>query len=1082
MSLVDDDTLLRDSELEAMREVTEPDEPDTDHASAPEPEPPPTTISHYVLLSKLGQGGMGVVHAAYDERLDRKVAIKLLRTPNDRKAHKRLVREAQSLAKLSHPNVVQIYEIGTSGELTFLVMEFVKGHTLRAWLNQQPRSRAEILAVFAAAGRGLAAAHAVGLVHRDFKPDNVMIRDDGRVMVMDFGLAHLVREGDRIDGSGSHDGGPSLHEPSGLTATGMLVGTPAYMAPEQFERRHTDARTDQFSFCVALWEALYGMRPFAGATLMELSVAVCSGTVRTPVQTDVPGWLRKVLLRALAVEPEQRWPSIEALLDALGRDPTGQRRALALGLGLLATLMGSTAALRVTHQRELDRAQRACVEAGQSLDWNTAVQDQLAARFSATGLGYADSAWAHTRTLLDAYARSWSEARTRVCVEAEIEGWSESPRSPADAGPSREGLSKNLRSPADAGPSREGWRDADSYAAITACLDERRAAFHGLLDAWAELDETAIARATSAAAGLTPVSLCTDERQLAQRMQPPAELHDAAVELRRRIEAIAALHFAGKFEQARARSLQVLSEAEALGWTPLIAEARYTLGAQLHRLGDYEAARAALEQSFAEALGAGHDIAAFGATKRLTVVVGDKLAQVERGLYWGQLGRRYLERLGLQGSIREALLLDDIGTVHARAGNNDEALALHDRALVLIEAELGSQHIHTASVLNNIGSAHWNKGEYAEALAAFERALAIKIAMLGAEHPDVATLLNNMGAVAWGQGDYAAALQLFERALAARERAFGPAHPDVASTLGNIGAAQALLGRADDSLNSFQRALALQEQALGPDHPDLAGTLVNVAIGLRDHGRIDEALAHQQRALAILEASLGPEHPHVAMALNNIAISQMMQRQFEQARATHERALAIRTAALGPEHPDVAMSLLNLATVLVNQREFDAAIELYRRALAIRETALGPEHPSVAEALEHLGTALRERGELDDALTHYRRALQIRTTPDGEHPDLAISLAGIALILAERGELDDALAHVERGLAVREAADAPPEKRGMTEFIHAQVLWRAGRIEQARESADRARAHFEAAAAQHLLADLDAWLAEVGER
>ena len=199
MTLVDDDTLLRDSE----REITQLDEADTDHEQpvAPDTEPTPTRLSHYVLLSKLGAGGMGVVHAAYDETLDRKVAIKLLRTTTDRKAHKRLVREAQSLAKLSHPNVVQIYEIGSSDGLIFLVMEFVKGRTLRAWLNQQPRSRSEILAVFEAAGRGLAAAHAAGLVHRDFKPDNVLVGRDGRARVTDFGLAfddYFADEGFRL--------------------------------------------------------------------------------------------------------------------------------------------------------------------------------------------------------------------------------------------------------------------------------------------------------------------------------------------------------------------------------------------------------------------------------------------------------------------------------------------------------------------------------------------------------------------------------------------------------------------------------------------------------------------------------------------------------------------------------------------------------------------------------------------------------------------------------------------------------------------------------------------------------------------
>jgi serine/threonine protein kinase len=290
-------------------------------------------LRHYVLLERLGEGGMGVVFAAYDEMLERKVALKLLHVTHA-EAQRRLVREAQAMARLSHPNVVQIYEIGEVEGVAFIVMEYVEGVTLERWRAEAPRSRSEILAVFLAAGRGLAAAHEQNLVHRDFKPDNVMISRDGRVRVMDFGIAR--EHGVTVELGREVDGGGELS--IDLTATGAMMGTPAYMAPEQFCGGPTDARTDQFSFCVALWEAVHGQRPFVASSLGELSIAVSSGALTTPQASEVPSWLHDVLARGLAVEPERRHASMATLgvgrgagcdLGCDGDRADGHRRARA---------------------------------------------------------------------------------------------------------------------------------------------------------------------------------------------------------------------------------------------------------------------------------------------------------------------------------------------------------------------------------------------------------------------------------------------------------------------------------------------------------------------------------------------------------------------------------------------------------------------------------------------------------------------------------------------------------------------------------------------------------------------------------
>ncbi|MBL4684598.1 MAG: serine/threonine protein kinase [Nannocystaceae bacterium] len=289
-------------------------------------------LGRYIVLSKLGAGAMGIVFAAHDPELDRKVAIKLLKLGewdgND--ARLRLQREAQALARLAHANVVAVYDVGVHENQLFLAMEFVSGQTLGAWMRSapQPRPWRDVVHVFVQAGRGLAAAHGAGLIHRDFKPDNGMISDDGHVRVMDFGLARASAspESKAPAEKTNPETEPSPPETralaSELTQSGAMLGTPAYMSAEQLNRQPADARSDQFSFCVAVYEALYGERPFDSRNLVELIFAVNQGEVRdAPQGSSVPAWLRKVVVRGLARSPEDRHVSMQALLDALAADP-----------------------------------------------------------------------------------------------------------------------------------------------------------------------------------------------------------------------------------------------------------------------------------------------------------------------------------------------------------------------------------------------------------------------------------------------------------------------------------------------------------------------------------------------------------------------------------------------------------------------------------------------------------------------------------------------------------------------------------------------------------------------------------------
>ncbi|MBK8261616.1 MAG: protein kinase [Nannocystis sp.] len=287
---------------------------------------PAMMLGRYTVLGVLGRGGMGVVYSGLDPQLRRRVAIKqITRRSGDEQGRQRSLREAQALARLAHPNIVTVHEAFEVEGRLCIAMELVVGETLRAWLASEPRSQAAILEALEQAGQGIAAAHAAGLVHRDLKPDNIMIGADGRVRVMDFGLARAVEAGDlalEIDaGVTAND---ALTGP--MTRVGALIGTPGYVAPEQQLGLAADARSDVFSFCVLAFEALYGARPFQGRDEAAICEAAQAGRVVATPGDTVPAWLSAVIRRGLAAQPARRWPTMEALLEALGRDPIARRR------------------------------------------------------------------------------------------------------------------------------------------------------------------------------------------------------------------------------------------------------------------------------------------------------------------------------------------------------------------------------------------------------------------------------------------------------------------------------------------------------------------------------------------------------------------------------------------------------------------------------------------------------------------------------------------------------------------------------------------------------------------------------------
>jgi formylglycine-generating enzyme required for sulfatase activity len=391
-------------------------------------------IGRYVIIERVGTGAMGVVYGAYDPELDRKVALKLIKPGQGVKdtARARLLREAKAIARLQHPNVVAVHDVGVFEDQVFLAMEFVAGGTIKSWLAAQPRAWREILDVFIAAGRGLAAAHAAGLVHRDFKPDNVLLDKETRPRVVDFGIARQAGGGDdELAGETADladDGTATLRDSGGknalatLTKTGTWVGTPAYMAPEQFLGERGDEKSDQFSFCVALYEALYGERPFAGDDMLSISVNVTTEQIRPlPKDRGVPAWVRRVILRGLKVDPGERWDSMAALIRALEHDPaiSLRRRVIVVGTAalVLTTLIVAwqvVARRRADAEREvarqLDAARGDAALARSKLSEARDLRHRSFTAFDAMDREDGEAFWRQMRALLPAIDAAYDRA------------------------------------------------------------------------------------------------------------------------------------------------------------------------------------------------------------------------------------------------------------------------------------------------------------------------------------------------------------------------------------------------------------------------------------------------------------------------------------------------------------------------------------------------------------------------------------------------------------------------------------------------------------------------------------------------
>ncbi|MEX1362513.1 MAG: serine/threonine-protein kinase [Nannocystaceae bacterium] len=992
--------------------------------------PEGSRMGRYLVIGEIGRGGMGVVLRAYDPRLHREVALKCLRPGSiSSETQARLAREAQAMAKLSHPNVVGVYDVDVLEDQLVLAMEYVDGVDLDAWRKRR-RTWSEVVEVFMHAGRGLAAAHAAGLLHRDFKPANVLISAKREVKVTDFGIAHdddprgQLRTPQGVPTSVDDEEG-LFSDDDPLTEDGEVVGTPAFMPPEQFKGAVVTAAADQYAFCASLWQALTGQLPFdvpgAGPRgITQLIRLKLEGPPRWPSSAPaVPRRTVDAITRGLAVDPGARWPSMTALLDELSARPVRPRRGLVAGLAAVAAVAGGLGWYAYDRARTID----ACEQEGRAIEdtWSAARADAVAAAFGGLDLPYAADTWARAQPRVDAFARAWGQARTQVCMEGEV----------------------------------EGSRSARLLAMSRSCLEEQRVGLQRLAEQWSEPDANVAERAGGAAWSLPSVRSCTDEVELARRGESPEDPREwaATQALREQIADARALLQAGRPEDARARAQEILDRIAESSRPRLLAATRRVIGDALIAEGRYEESVQVLETAYAEAFVAEDDDGAMRAAEALSFVHAANLARPEPARRWSWLAELSLRRLELPDDHpRRAVWLSDRGVIRMAEGNYEQAIEDHQRALRLREARLGSDHPELATVLGNLGSAYAAMGDFAQAQQAQERALEIREAALGPDHPDVALLLNNLGNAYVARGQLRRGLAVHQRALSIREATLAPDHPHLAGSLGNIGTVYNELGEYDRALAAHQRALGILEATLGPEHPDVASTLGNVGHAYRALGRWEEARTAAERALAIVEGSLGVEHPDYGRALSSLGLVLDRLGEHEAALQTQRRALGVLSAALGSDNPLVALVRLNIADVLHAQGEHAQALAGAEQALAGMEPAFGAEHPYVGTARLRVGTELLDLGRAAAAVVPLEQAVGILA--GAEAASSSLGEARFALARARWALGDDRPAAV--GLARRALEELGAQGSGDAATLAEVRAWVVRRREELRPGPDAA--------------------------
>jgi tetratricopeptide (TPR) repeat protein/tRNA A-37 threonylcarbamoyl transferase component Bud32 len=755
----------------------------------------PATYGRFVTRGVIGRGGMGVVMRARDPELDRDVALKVLLPAQWRGTEQsigapRLQREAQAMARLSHPNVVTVYEMGTAGEARFIAMELVEGTTLRGWLAAERRTWREIVTAFLQCGRGLEAAHAADLVHRDFKPENVLIGADGRPRVGDFGLVAT----------------------SVTPLDGTIAGTPSYMAPEQWAGEDVDARADQFAFCVALWEALYRARPYAGDTPDELRTSVRAGLPRTPPAAGVPNTVLPILKRGLERAPGDRYPTMTALLAALER--TLPRRTWLVPVIAGAGIAAAAAAILVGTRSHAETC--------------PAPTEQLAGIWDDAARARAAKAGERVTRAIDAYAEQWLAASVAACKATQ----------------SQAVLGKR-----------------------TICLERGRTALGVVTRTIATGDHATVERAEAAIARLPDLAACGDIERLDAIAAPPGDpaLRARVDAVQRQVDAIAELRLRGKQAEAVAAAEGMVQEATAIGHAPTLAAAQNALGDVLSDASKHAESEVAYRAAASAAADGHDDVLAAEAWANVLFAASEQNERLDAAAALDPVVDAAVRRAGDPPRLRLFYLIAS-GVLADRRDDFATAQARFEAAIAIARTPQ-----HRAQAMRDLAIVFWRRDGAVKAVDSALSALKATEDAMGPDHLETAVALYTASQITNGAGRYPEAKRLGERALAIQIRHNGPDSLGASQAHVNLGNIESNLHDVVAARAHLEKAIAIDIALHVPD-ASLAMSLGALASLLQYEGhQLAEAVPYYERSIELLAKSAGTDKLEYLMLSSNLA-------------------------------------------------------------------------------------------------------------------------------------------------------------------------------------------------------------------
>jgi eukaryotic-like serine/threonine-protein kinase len=920
-------------------------------------------LGRYLILEDVGAGAMGVVYAAYDTVLDRKVALKFLTGRGTGEAPAaRVLAEAAAMARLSHPNVVTVHDVGSHEGLTYLSMELVDGVNLATWRHQQPRSYRQIAQVMAAAARGLAAAHAAGIVHRDVKPQNILVAGD-RVLVTDFGVAMRTEAG----------------------GDGNIAGTPAYMAPEQFRGDRLDPRTDVFCFCATLYEMLHGERAFAGTSRNEVQAQVTEGRIRpVPAGSRVPGRLHRLALRGLDPDPDRRPADLATVADELLTDPAARRRHLTVAAVVAVTLVVAFwggGYLKAHPERQC----RAGAELMNQV-WNQDLQARVQRRYIAAAAG---AAWPVLQRRLDEYSGRWRAIYGETCAAT---------------------LGKRLMSD-------------DVFDLRLQCLHGQRASIETFIAALSSARPDQLVKAAGAVLpSLGDCELSARPETKPRPTDPGAVAQMTAIE--KDIARSLAEQNLGDYTKSVAHGKQAVAAARKLGYEPLLAAALNRLGMVEKQRGAIAAGDPATGLPAATKLfEEGYTVAEVGRDDRQRLVAAREnvLVQLQQTKFpeaqrWATLAEAVLARLGKPVAEESALQLS-LGWLHYHEGHNRDARAAFGRALELARKSVPVDHRRVVAAQGVLCSLEDGDVQ----IACFRRVLELGKTAYGPEHPEMGVFYANLGLMLSYQAKHhAEGCQLMQRALE-MWKGDDQNGPNVIKNMvnlavcveeeGKISQAQALYEEALRRKPSVAaRGLVLERYGLllanrldvnagiervraavvdfvssrGASHDDTMSGRTILAMLLRDAGRLEEALRELDDAIAlarkdrVMTTMVMQLHAYRSSILVLLGRPEAALRSGEEAVRVHKE--------LGGRPGELCVSLHAMAMAQLQLGRANDALAKLERALVLVQTITGDSPDVLADIQFGLALVLNQEREdrkractlASEAAVIYRRFLRKR--------------------------------------------------------------------------------------------------------